>query len=99
MHLYSRSALFPLPFPSPFLQVRALFYGLLMGYGTDQDGSRDTILACLLYACYQTLSGKGMTGMFVDGVSAGDHVFVSLGELEPQPKDEKLRRILSFSRF
>ena len=41
----------------------------------------------------------GMTGMFVDGVSAGDHVFVSLGELEPQPKDEKLHRILSFSRF
>ncbi|KAL6855786.1 hypothetical protein J3F83DRAFT_456652 [Trichoderma novae-zelandiae] len=45
----------------------------------DAGGSRDTIMACLLYACYQTLSEKGMAGMYVDGVSFGDDVLVSLG--------------------
>ncbi|KAH0493886.1 hypothetical protein TgHK011_000532 [Trichoderma gracile] len=45
----------------------------------DDGGSRDTIMACLLYACYQTLSSRGMTGMFLDGVSHGDQVLVSLG--------------------
>ncbi|KAL7816874.1 hypothetical protein V8C44DRAFT_265930 [Trichoderma aethiopicum] len=45
----------------------------------DQGDPRDTVLACLLYACYQTLSSRGMAGMFVDGVSEGDQVLVSLG--------------------
>lgn len=61
-----------------------------MSYGTDQGGLRDTIMACLLYACYQTLSSRGMTGMFVDGVSDGDQVLVSLGEFpyrRPTTKD------------
>ncbi|KAL7931175.1 hypothetical protein V8C35DRAFT_310585 [Trichoderma chlorosporum] len=41
--------------------------------------SRDVIMADLLYACYRTLSEKGMTGMFLDGVSSRDQLLMSLG--------------------
>ncbi|UKZ57803.1 hypothetical protein TrVGV298_011664 [Trichoderma virens] len=42
--------------------------------------SPDAIIANLLYACYQMLSEKGMTGMFLDGVSFGDQVLMPLGK-------------------
>ncbi|KAL7797573.1 hypothetical protein V8C37DRAFT_407947 [Trichoderma ceciliae] len=41
--------------------------------------SRDAIMAALLYACYQTLSERGMTSMFLDGVSFGEQGLISLG--------------------
>ncbi|KAH6611113.1 hypothetical protein Trco_001133 [Trichoderma cornu-damae] len=43
-------------------------------------GSRDNIMASLLYACSQTLSQRGMTGMFLDGVSFGEQGLTALGE-------------------
>ncbi|KAL7949064.1 hypothetical protein V8C42DRAFT_362504 [Trichoderma barbatum] len=41
--------------------------------------SRDAIIANLLYTCYRVLSEKGMTSMFLDGVSFGDQLLISLG--------------------
>jgi hypothetical protein len=46
-------------------------------------------MACLLYACYQTLSSRGMTGMFVDGVSYGHQVLVSLGEFRRTDQERR----------
>ncbi|KAK0758573.1 hypothetical protein N5P37_008972 [Trichoderma harzianum] len=45
----------------------------------DVGLARDATIANLLYACYRALSGKGMTSMFLDGVSFGDQVLMSLG--------------------
>lgn len=50
--------------------------------GAEVGISRDATIANLLFACYRALSGKGMTSMFLDGVSFGDEVLVSLGKLQ-----------------
>ncbi|KAM0260695.1 hypothetical protein ACHAQJ_002611 [Trichoderma viride] len=47
----------------------------------DAHNSRDIIITKLLYACSQMLSERGMTGMFLDGVSFGEQGLISLGKL------------------
>lgn len=50
-------------------------------------------MASLLYACYQTLHEKGMTGMFLDGVSFGEQALIPLGK--SQVTRQRCRSIIS----
>jgi hypothetical protein len=56
------------------------FYILLMIDELDGNNSRDIIITELLYVCTRMLSERGMTGMFLDGVSFGEQGLISLGK-------------------
>ncbi|KAL7925368.1 hypothetical protein ACQKWADRAFT_283820 [Trichoderma austrokoningii] len=45
----------------------------------DANNSREIIFTELIFACSRTLSQRGMTGMFLDGVSVGQREIVPLG--------------------
>ncbi|KPM35184.1 hypothetical protein AK830_g11376 [Neonectria ditissima] len=45
----------------------------------DMANRRDSVTTRLLQSCRQLLSGKGMVGMFVDGIRSDENAFVSLG--------------------
>lgn len=46
----------------------------------DANNSREIILTELIFACSRALSQRGMTGMFLDGVSRGEAEIIPLGE-------------------
>jgi hypothetical protein len=48
--------------------------------GLDASNSREIILTELIFACSRALSQRGMTGMFLDGVSAGEREIIPLGK-------------------
>ncbi|CAM1508374.1 Fc.00g052220.m01.CDS01 [Cosmosporella sp. VM-42] len=45
----------------------------------DMVNRRDSVMIRLLQMCRQTLSERGMSGMFIDAVKSDDKAFVSLG--------------------
>ncbi|KAM0457888.1 hypothetical protein ACHAPV_006433 [Trichoderma viride] len=45
----------------------------------DANNSREIILTELIFACSRALSQRGMTGMFLDGVSTGEREIIPLG--------------------
>ncbi|KAL6910927.1 hypothetical protein GGI43DRAFT_29091 [Trichoderma evansii] len=45
----------------------------------DANNSREIILTEFIFACSRALSQRGMTGMFLDGVSCGEREIVPLG--------------------
>ncbi|KAL9471495.1 hypothetical protein ACSS6W_009436 [Trichoderma asperelloides] len=45
----------------------------------DANNSREIILTELIFACSRALSQRGMTGMFLDGVSCGEAEIIRLG--------------------
>ncbi|PON30180.1 hypothetical protein TGAM01_v200620 [Trichoderma gamsii] len=45
----------------------------------DANNSREIILTELIFACSRALSQRGMTGMFLDAVSAGQREIIPLG--------------------
>ena len=48
----------------------------------DMVNRRDSVATRLLLACRQTLSERGMVGMFVDGSRSDENVLQSLGKKE-----------------
>lgn len=58
-----------------------IFALLLMIGGLDANNSREIILTEIIFACSRALSQRGMTGMFLDGVSAGEREIIPLGKL------------------
>lgn len=50
--------------------------------GLDANNSREIILTELIFACSRALSQRGMTGMFLDGVSTGEREIIPLGKLQ-----------------